>query len=292
MASAIAIASRGGKVTSSDTTDNEHRCLDSAQQRPLVRPARDHTLHRPRDRSDVNGFQRGTDMRDDLGTLPKGGRPQECLQHRPIQQRSHPTGPLRQRKQDRELHLLADAGPTRRAIHQHRSPDPLGIGRGEGPADHAAPGIADEVRLVDTEPIEDVDHAAGTVVETEQLRQRLATALPGRVDQHHLPARDEIAGHPVPHVTGHQQAGPENDRRTGSPYLQPNSAENSVHRLLAKLIADAGHRRPRYPDSTLTMLSRSQITSSRRWHSCRTKRSPSRSAGTAWALRLPICSAN
>src|SRR6516165_6407105 len=112
-------------------------------------------------------------MSDNVGTLPKGGRTQECLEHRAGQHWPDLAVPLRQPKQNRELHLLADAGPAGGGVHQYRSADPVRIGGSEGPADHAAPRVADEVSPVEAEAVEDVDNTASAITEAEHACQRL-----------------------------------------------------------------------------------------------------------------------
>jgi hypothetical protein len=102
------------------------------------------------------------------------------------------------------------------------------------------------VSSVKPETVEDVDDTASTVTEGEHARQGLTAALAGRVDQDPLGARNETISNPMPHVTGHQQTRPEHDRLAGSADLQPNCSRDAVYRLLAKPIADAGHRAAEY----------------------------------------------
>jgi hypothetical protein len=53
---------------------------------------------------------------------------------------------------------------------------------------------------------------------------------PGRVDQHHPVARGEVLGLRRPHVAGHQQAGPEQDRVSVACGLHPDPAQRGIDR--------------------------------------------------------------
>ena len=75
------IASRGGKVAVFGAADDQHRCPYAGQQRPLVGPARDHTLHRPRGRGDVDQRHHRPHVGHHVGTLPQRGRAQKRLEH-------------------------------------------------------------------------------------------------------------------------------------------------------------------------------------------------------------------
>ena len=246
MASAIATASRGGKVASSapPTTSTGVRMADNNARWSGRRGTTLFTAHETR--GDVDQRHRRPHVRHNVGALPQRRRPRNALSTDRIS--GGPISPRHCATRSNIANSIFCRSPARPAVQfiSTARPTRSGIRRGKGPADHAAPRIADEVRLFDAEAVEDVGNAARALGEGEHPRQGLTAALARRVDQHHLVAVDEFSGHPVPHVAGHQEAGPEQDRRSRSPDLQPDSAERGVHRLVAELVADAGHRRSPY----------------------------------------------
>ena len=100
-------------------------------------------------------------------------------------------------------------------------PTRSGYGGDERAADHAAPGVADEVRAFDAEAVEQVDDGARTLLERERRRELLAFAVSGRVDEDHPVRGAEVLGLRRPHVAGHQQAGPEHDRVSAAAVRTP-----------------------------------------------------------------------
>src|SRR3984957_16248882 len=246
MASAIAIASRGGNVASSSPATTSTGVLMPANNARWSGRAGTTLFTAHEAEAILTDFPAERNMCHNVGTLPKGRWPQESLEHRSDQHRSELSLPSRKPEQHCELNLLADAGPAGGAVHQDRPADPVRMGRGERRADHAAPRVADEVSSFNAEPVEDVDNTASAIAEREHVCQGLTSALARRVDQDHLRAPDEIIGHPMPHVAGHQQTRPEHDRGARSTDLHPHLSQHGVHRPLAKLIADAGHPAPRY----------------------------------------------
>ena len=100
-------------------------------------------------------------------------------------------------------------------------PIAIRIRRGERAADHAAPRVADEVRPVDPEPVEDVDDAAGAVGEVEHGGELLALAVTRRVDEDDAATIGEVVGLRRPHIAGHQQARPEHHRLAATASLYP-----------------------------------------------------------------------
>jgi hypothetical protein len=106
-------------------------------------------------------------------------------------------------------------------FHQHGAADAVGVGRGEGAADHSAPRVADEVGPILAERVEDVDDAAGAVGEIERRRELLALPVTRRVDHDDAVTIAEVVSLGGPHVAGHQQAGPEHQRVAATADLYP-----------------------------------------------------------------------
>jgi hypothetical protein len=102
--------------------------------------------------------------------------------------------------------------------------------RREGSADHAAPGVPDEVGLFNAEPVENVGDAAGAFAEVEQPGQRLTLAVTRRVHQHDRVAGGETGGLRLPEKAVHEEAGPEDHRGPLSrdPYAQPAQPRRDV----------------------------------------------------------------
>ncbi len=194
-----------------DAGDDEHGCHHAAQQLPLIGSAGHHAAHRPRTGVEVDGLHGVAHEGHDVGTRAKRGGAKERLEHRPGQRWADSAEPPCRPQHQAVLELLPCAGGRRRAVHQHRLVDAVGVGGGERAADHAAPRVADEVRSFDAEAVEQVDDAACTLLKRERSCERLAFAVSGGVDQHHPMPRGEVVRLCRPHVAGHQQARPEQD---------------------------------------------------------------------------------
>lgn len=69
------------------------------------------------------------------------------------------------------LELLPAARSRRGAVHQDGAADAVGMRRGEGAPDHPAPRVADEMRALGPQAVEDVDDAASAVLESEWRRE-------------------------------------------------------------------------------------------------------------------------
>jgi hypothetical protein len=96
----------------------------------------------------------------------------------------------------------------------------------------AAPGVADEIRPVDAEPVEDVDDRARAVVECERCAELFAAAMAGWVDEDHGAPIAEVFGLCCPHVPGHQQAWPEQHRFASAFDADPKPSEGGIEKAL------------------------------------------------------------
>ena len=82
------------------------------------------------------------------------------------------------------------------------------------------------------EAIEDVDDAAGAVIESKWRRELLALTEPRRVDEDHLVIGPEVIGLRGPHVARHQQARPEHHRLAAAADLHPHRSQDGVQAVL------------------------------------------------------------
>src|SRR5215217_302678 len=172
------------------------------------------------------------DERDDAGASGKGRRPEKRFEHRPGQRRPNSAQQLGHPQQDAVFDLLPDARRRRRAVHQHGAADAVGIRGRERAADHAAPRVTDEVRALYAKAVEDVEDAAGTIVETEWRRQLLTSTEARRVYEDDLMFGAEVVGLRRPHVAGHQQAWPKEDGRTRTASADVHPPQRGVDLLL------------------------------------------------------------
>ena len=152
----------------------------------------------------------------------------EGLQHGTGQRRADPAERSGKAQQNRVFDLLAGARRRSGAVHQDCSPDTARVHRGEPSADHAALRVADEMSLPDGQSVENVDDAAGAVVEAEHRGERLTAAVPGWIDENHPVPVSQMVGLRAPHVACHQQARPKRHRVTGATFGHVHAAEDRL----------------------------------------------------------------